>query len=266
MSFQPIVPLGGFAGWQFLQRTIDTQKEAFVEGAVISRSTDAFRERIGSIETAEQLMEDRQLLEVALGAFGLSEDINSKALIQQILEQGTQAEDALANRFTDKRYRALSEAFGFDGVLPNTQTEGFAETIINRYEEQQFQQAIGNVNNDMRLALNLRVELTDIADDNTGPDAKWFAIMGSPPLRSVFETALGFPSSFGSVDIDLQLTQFKERASSTFGTDQVTDFLDPENEEKLIRLFMIRSEAQSSSFASGGSVALTLLQSVPRLF
>lgn len=266
MTFQPIVPIGGYAGWQFLQRTMDSQKEAFVQSAILTRSTDAFRDRIGEVLTAEQLVDDRELLAVALGAFGLDDDLDSKALVQQVLEQGTTAEDALANRFTDKRYRALADAFGFDGAVPKTLGAGFADTIIDRYEEQQFQQAIGETSNDMRLALNLRVELSDIADDDTSADAKWFAVMGSTPLRGVFEKALGFPDSFGQIDIDLQLTQFQERSQSVFGTDQVVDFLEPEMEEKLIRLFIIRSEAEALSATTGSSIALTLLQSAPQLF
>ena len=266
MTFQPIVPISGYAGWQFLQRTMDTQKEAFVQSASLTRSTDTFRERIGEVLTAEQLVNDRELLQVALGAFGLDEDLNSKALIQQVLEQGTTAEDALANLFSDKRYRALAEAFGFDGTVPKTLSPGFAETIIDRYEDKQFQQAVGQSNNDMRLALNLRAELSDIADDNTSADAKWFAVMGSSPLRGVFEKALGFPDSFGRIDIDQQLTQFRDRAQSVFGTEEVVDFLEPENEEKLIRMFIIRSEAAALNTTTGGSIALTLLQSAPSLF
>ena len=29
MSFAPIVPFGGYAGWSFLQRTLPAQKHAF---------------------------------------------------------------------------------------------------------------------------------------------------------------------------------------------------------------------------------------------
>lgn len=37
-----------------------------------------FRAKIGSVKTAEQLVSDRRLLKVALGAFGLEADINNR--------------------------------------------------------------------------------------------------------------------------------------------------------------------------------------------
>ena len=40
---------------------------------------------------------------MALGAFGLQDDINNRYFIRKILEEGTTNEDALANRFSDTR-------------------------------------------------------------------------------------------------------------------------------------------------------------------
>lgn len=264
MTFQPVIPVGGYAGWQFLQRTAASQKETFVENVTLTRNTDNFRERIAGIQTAEDLVADRQLLEVALGAFGLDDDINNKAFIQQILESDTTDDASLANRLADKRYLALNQAFGFGGVLPLTNLTNFADGIIARYEDKQFQLSVGEQSNEMRLALNLSSELGDIVADTSSETAKWFGIMGSAPLRAVFEKALGFPTSFGSIDLDQQLVAFQDRAQAVFGTDQVADFMTEENQEKLIRLYMIRSEAEAFAAQNQGSVALTLLQNLPR--
>ena len=46
MTFQPIVPFGGYAGWKFLTRTQETQQEAFNNSIGVKRATDAFRERL----------------------------------------------------------------------------------------------------------------------------------------------------------------------------------------------------------------------------
>lgn len=260
--FQPIVPVSGLAGWQFLQRTMDSQKEAFVQSAQVARTTEAFRARIGDVLTAEQLVNDRELLTVALGAYGLEDDLNNRAFILKVLEDGTIEDDALANRLSDRRYATFSEAMGFGNGLPQTVRAGFADDILARYETKAFEAAVGNADNNMRLALNLRTELADVVAAPTSGPVKWFAIMGSSPLRTVFEGALGFPSSFGSIDIDQQREQFQDRAQSVFGTDEVADFLTEENQEKLIRLFLIRQEAASfNASAASGSIALTLLQS-----
>ena len=85
--------------------------------------------------------------------------------------------------------------------------------------------------------------------------------MGNAPLREVVQTALGLPSEIASVDIDQQLKVFQSRAESIFGSDSLSDLTDADSQEKMIRLFLIRSEAAAFSGASGSSIALTLLQS-----
>lgn len=262
MSFQPVIPLSGYTGWRFLQRTLETQQQAFAQSAPVARATDTFRERIGSIQTAADLVADRELLQVALGAFGLDDDIGNKYFIQKVLEDGTLEDDALPNRLADKRYAELSDAFGFGGLgFPRTGLSKFPDEIISRYEARQFERAVGEQDDTMRLALNLQQGLADIVSGSASDTAHWFGMMGNPPLRTVMEGALGMPSGFGSLDIDLQLKEFKSRADATFGSDKLADLTTPEAQEKLIRLYMIRAEAQSSS-TSSGAIALTLLQSI----
>ena len=83
MTFQPVIPFGGNAGWSFLQRTLESQQATFEKGTVLRRDVDYFRENIGNISTAADLVADRRLLNVALGAFGLDDDLPNKAFIQK---------------------------------------------------------------------------------------------------------------------------------------------------------------------------------------
>ena len=268
MSFQPVVPLSGYTGWLFMSRTADSQKAAFNDSAPVQRVTDNFREKIGEIKTADQLVNDRALLSVALGAFGLDEDIDNRFFIRKILEDGTTEQDALANRLADPRYAALSDAFGFGSTTGVVRTgfSFFADEIIDRYEAKQFERAVGEQDNDMRLALNLGPALNDILDGGGSNNGQWFSMMGNGPLRTIFETALGLPSSIAQIDLDQQLTSFKEKSEAVFGTDKLSDFNDPVKRQELLRMFLIRSEANSASSLSGNNIALTLMQSAPRFF
>ena len=261
MSFQPVVPFGGFSGWSLLTRTMGDQRSVFDAAPQRQRLTEYFADKIGSITTPEQLVEDRRLLTVALGAFGLSEDIDSRAFVARILSDGTSDPQALGNRLADKRYLAMAEAFGFgEGTLPATGRDGFAEGIVADYLERQFEVGVGEQNGDLRLALALQRDLGDIATKDTSDDAKWFTIMGQPPLRRVFETALGLPSSFGAIDLDQQLSTFRDRAERQFGISEVADFADPEKMEALTRTFLLRAEIGAAPSPSiRGSTALALL-------
>jgi len=262
MSFQPVVPLTGYTGWKFLERTLENQKAAFSESQPITRATDYFAQNISKVTSAADLVNDRQLLTVALGAFGLDEDIENRFFIRVILEGGTLDEGALANRLSDSRYAEFSRSFGF-GDLPvaRTSSPNFASNIVARFEDQQFARAVGAQNNDLRLALNVSEGLEKIAAENSTQAGQWFSIMGNPPLRDVFQTAFGLPQSIAGVDIDQQREIFQERAVSVLGSDNLADLTAPEIQDKLIRLFLVRSEVADFGANTPGSAALTLLQS-----
>jgi hypothetical protein len=260
MTYQPVVPASGNLGWAFLTRTREAQQAAFESSATVSRQTTYFRETIGSVQTAEDLVKDRRLLEVALGAFGLGDDIENKFFIRKVLEEGVGNDEAFANRLADKRYFAMAEAFGFDRSPPNIVLADFANRIIDQFRSRQFEVAVGDQDQDLRLALSLEREMSALSDRKLSERGAWFTIMGTPPLRRIFETALGLPPATGAIDIDKQLEIFRDKSLKSFGTSNPSDFSDPDRQEDLIRRFLLRSDL--AGFSSGtvkGSVALSLL-------
>lgn len=263
MSFTPVVPFGGYAGWAFLTRTRDAQKEAFAESASLQRDEAYFRARIGGISSAEELVADRRLLKVALGAFGLEADVDNRYFIRRVLEDGTLKPDALGHKLADKRYLEFSKAFGFgDYATPRTKLSDFADAILASYETRSFEAAVGAQDANMRLAMNAERELAKLAGRAISDDARWFQVMGSPPLREVFQTALGLPPAFARLDLDQQLGAFRERAERVLGDAEISQFSDTEKIGRLVGVFLLRAEAGATgSVHSGQSVALTLLQS-----
>ena len=110
MSFQPVLPLTGYSGWGFLKRTMARQQAVQQALPVQQRDEAYFRDKIGKADTAEKLVNDKRLLRIALTAFGLEGDVNSKAFIQKILEGGTLKEGSLANKMADKQYAKFAAA------------------------------------------------------------------------------------------------------------------------------------------------------------
>ena len=261
MSFTPILPIGGYAGFAFLKRTMANQTAAFVSQASVKRDDAYFREKIGSINTAEELVKDQRLLRISLGAFGLEDDVPNKYFIRKVLEEGTLKTDALANKLTDKRYAKLANAFSFNLATPSTKLSDFADKILKEYETKQFAVAVGQQNEDMRLALNAEQELPTLAASAASASSKWYTVLGNAPLRTVFEKAFGLPTSFGAIDIDKQVETLQSRAASAFGANTVDQFTDTEKLDKLVRQFLIRSEVESYNIGmSRSQIALTLLQ------
>lgn len=264
MSFQPIVPFGGLAGWSFLNRTYDAQQAAFDDSPIMEREVNYFLENIGKVQTADQLLADRTLRKVALGAFGLDADIDNRYFIKRVLEDGTLDPEALSNRLADKSYLEMSRAFGFgDSAVPQTVRSDFGDTIVSAYKTRQFEIAIGAQSEDLRLAFSLDRELDEITSASSAEDTKWYTIMGNAPMRRVFETAFGLPSSFVGLDLSKQLEILKDRAESAFGDTSVSQFSDADKKEELVRLFLVRSEiAAGPSLNTAGSAALTILSQI----
>ena len=261
MSFQPILPSNGIVGWNFLQATYDKQFETFTKDVVLKRETDYFVENIGNIKSAEDLVNDRRLLTVALDAFSLGEDIDKKAFVEKILKDGTTADDALANKLGDERYVKFSEAFGF-GPGDSVKT-GMAQEmadLVYTNKVQAFEAAVGEQDHAMRVAMYGEREIVTLATDETGVDTKWFNVMGQPALREMFEVAMGLPSSLAKIDLDQQLETFKSKAQIVFGSDDISIFDDPEKRDQLVNTYLARQQiADFDVSQSSGATALMLL-------
>ena len=266
MNFQPIVPIGGVAGFLFVERTREAQQEVFDRSPQLEREVAYFRENVATIGSAEELVADRTLLTVALGAFGLEDEIDKRYFLQKILEEGSEESDALANRLVDTRYREFAAAFGFGDLLGSrVQQSDFAERIVDAYKTRQFEVAVGNVDNSIRLSLNFEREIAGFLPETDAVDqagTAWFRIMGNEPIRAVIQSALAIPDAVSAHDIDRQREIFEDKATQIYGTSSVNLFQDPENVDRVIRDFLAREQIESGPSASTpGMSALTLLSS-----
>jgi len=261
MSFQPVLPLEGYVGWRFLQRTLQAQTEAHANTPVAQRDESYVREKIGSISSAQELVSDRRLLRVALTAFGLADDLPNRAFIEKVLESPTKDTGSFVNRLTDKRYHTLAKAFGFgDGLVPRSQFAGFPDQLIQKFHDRSFEEAVGAQDETMRLALSLERDLGDLARQDSSEATKWYTVLGTPSLRAVFETAYLLPSSFGTLDIDRQVEILRDRTDRLTGNESIAQFSDPEALDTLTRRFVLSEQVQQIQSQSRGSSALALLQ------
>ena len=266
MFFQPAIGTGGYTGWIILGRTEARQRETFEKSPTLNQNIDYFLENISKAKTAEDLVSDRRLLTVALGAFGLGDEINKQAFVQRVLEDGTESGEGLATRLSDPRYTKFAEAFGYGNASngSNVLLQDFRNDIVARYKSLEFERAVGEVDDDMRLGMNFRREISDIADPETKEKTAWFQIMGQKPLREVLSVALNIPKDVGSLDIDRQQEIFADKAKSLLGDSNPAIFDDPEVvDEVLRRFFLMRQVENGPSADTPGFAALTLLQGGP---
>ena len=263
MSFTPALPIGGYAGWTFLKRTAATQKAAFARQPLLQRDEAYFRENIGKVQSAEDLVKDRRLLKVALGAFGLDADIDNRFFIRKVLEDGTLKAGALSLKLADRRYRDFSAAIGLgDFGTSRLRMSDFADRILAAWKDRSFETAVGNVDESLRLAMTAEREIGRIAASRQSDDVQWFTLMGQRPLRLVMETALGLPSSFGTLDIDKQKDMLRQKSAAAFGDDRVAQFADPDRMQALIKRYLLRAQMAGVNAQAPSSAALVLVSQI----
>lgn len=261
MPFTPLIPTTGVVGYKLLTATEDAQRAVFEKQPEVKREADYFLANVAQVGSAAELVADRRLLAVALGAFGMEEEIDKRAFLRRVLEEGSESQEAFANRFVDPRYARIARAFGFgDAGGARNAEPGFASAIANAYLERSFEIAVGDVDDTMRLALNFRREIATYANGSDPEGTAWFSAMGDRPTRAVLEGALGLPSQISSLDIDRQRDEFREASARVFGDASMAVFSDPEVVEDAITRYLARASAEAGPSASTrGATALTLL-------
>ncbi len=262
MTYQPVTPLGGIAGWAFLNRTKARQSSSFANSPEIKRDIAYFRNNIGKITSAKDLVANRRLLKVALGAYGLDGDLNKRFFIRKVLEGGTANPKAMANRLVDKRYVQLTNAFGFGSTFGRRNSQaGFGNKLTSAYITREFEIAVGKNNDTFRLAMSFQREIAEIANNSGTGNTGWYRIIGSPPTKKVFEEAFRLPSAFSSLNIDRQVSTLKDKVQSAYGAKTTAVFKDPKNVQNILRQFLVaRSISGQSSALSGQSAALSILK------
>ena len=261
MPLTPVIPGSGIAGWNFLQKTLDRQTEAFNKSPDIARDVEYFEANIGEVETLDDLMGERRILKVALGAFGLGDEINKGAFVRKVLEEGTADRSAFAIRLNNSDYIEMAQTIRIDqdGAL-SISPSGISE-ISERYQRQTFEVEVGNVNDSMRLALNFERKIKEFAGQGLSENAGWFRAIGSVPLRTVIESAFNLPNEFSALDIDRQKDILSDKANALFGGKSVDVFENPENVQTMINRFLLRQQIESGPTASTpGFAALSILQ------
>lgn len=184
-------------------------------------------------------------------------DIANKAFIQKVLESDVSDKKSLVNRLADKRYLKMAEAFGFGSAKP---AEKLGDIVSKAFVQREFERRIGEGDETLRFALNARRELQEMGNRTSSDKTLWYEVLGSPPLRKVFEGALGFSTAYAKLPIDRQYDEFTRAAERTFGSSSFKELSKPETIDRLVKNYMVRSQISTSPAQDRYSAALTLLR------
>ncbi len=257
--FQPAIPLSGYGGWKFLQSTYSNQLESFSDSASIKNDREYLTEKLSKPITLDDFMSDRRLMRVSMTAFDLGGEEWKGGFIRKVLEEAVTPDSSFLKRLNNPAYTSFAETFKFtDGKLSLDADK--LETIGENFETASFRAAVGNVDENMRLSLNYQSKIVDIAASGSSEKTILYRLLGSVPVRTVLQTALGLPSDLTKLDIDRQADILKDKLQSKLGITNVADLASLDNVEKAIQRFHVMDTINTGSANySPQSVALSIL-------
>jgi hypothetical protein len=235
---------------KLVERTKDRQIEQISKAPEHARAIKIFRERMGKVETVDDLMKDRDLYVFVMKAFDLEDQIFGKGLIKKALESDINDKKSLINRLTDPRMKELHKVLDFrvGGKLNfNTLSSRWREEMVERYLERQFINSQGRSNEAVGAVLEFRKKVPTLNS--------WFDVFKDKPLYAFMRTALGVPDSVVKLDIDKAAAWFEKKFA-------FEKFQDPKEVSRLERQYATLSDSQNGVLTGRGSVALSLLQPI----
>lgn len=257
--FQPAIPLSGIGGWKFLQSTYTRQLDSFTKSPQVRNDRDYMLEKFAKPVTVDDLMKDKRLLRITMTAFDLAGEEWKGGFIRKTLEEVSDPESTFLARLNNAKYTKFAETLlPVDGKIVLS-SEQLAKMAVN-FEATSFEVAVGDVDENMRLALNYQSDIASLVGEGSSDKAILYRILGDVPVRSVLESALNLPSGVSNLDIDQQADIFQKRLQSVLGISSMSEISSPEKVEKMIlRYHAMETINNGSTSYTPASAALTLL-------
>ncbi len=235
--------LGSQLSLNLIDSTKDRQIETMKSEAEHARLADAFRERIGSITSVEELTDDFEVYSFVMKAYDLEDQIFGRAMMERILTSDADDDDSLLNNLSNANFDDLHEALGFntEGV-PSTQDFNstlWQDEIVDKYFETTFRLEYNEMNETVGTTLEFREKLGEIDT--------WYNVLADAELGEFFRTALGLPESMGLLDVDQQVSIFENKYDLTL-------LNDPDEVQSLETRYVAISDVLNPPSAASNSI------------
>ena len=215
----------------------------------IEVETNYYLARVADIQSIDDLMADKRLLNYALD--GLRSRSRAGAA-------GTHQTDARRRRQPIRKARPTSSPTRpMSPSSPPSISAEYGETAttrtpaqlpsIDKFLRQTLEENAGNENEGVRLALYFERKAEGLTN--------FYEILADPALAKVVRTALSLPDSFASADIDRQVKLFEEKFD-------IADFTDPEKLEKFLTRFTSMWEVNNPTAPAQAQISVLFSQPV----
>ena len=235
----------GFA-LKLIERSRDSFEESIQRDPANKREISAFRERIGQITTAEQLVNDFEVYSFVMKAYDLENQIYGKAMMKKVLSSNSEEKGSLVNKMTDTRFKDLYRAMGFtEAGTANTNTKDpeWVEAMVDRYIEQKLINGQLETNTPVGTALHAEARAPKLTN--------WYTVLADTKLQDFFYTALNLPDALKTSDIDVQAATLKKKLD-------LETLSDPKVMDRLISRYTAIAEAKAAQASLSSNPILQL--------
>ena len=213
------------------------------QSPAVKTATAYYNANIGKVTSLNQFVGNYRLLSYALQAYGLGDQINNKALIKQVLTQGTLNPRALANTLPNGNWKKFAAAFNVfaTGFGSPASAASLATTNAN-YVEQQLESQQGASDPGVQLALYFQRVAPTVTNS--------YGVLGDQNLLETVQTIFNLPATASASQID-------KEAKSVGKLAPVADLHNPTKLRQLVERFTAAYDAKYGP-ASGATSSLTV--------
>jgi Protein of unknown function (DUF1217) len=194
-----------------LDYTVATKSKTQLSKVVASQpevkaNIDYYKENASTVKSVDDLLKNRKVLSVALGAYGLESQVGSTALLRKLLSEDPNVTTSLAQQMSDTRYLSFAKAFASlrdDGGASIGSTSNI-DSVVSSYQETQYEKAVGRNDTAARQALYF----ARVAPEATG---SIYQVLSDKTLSAVVLGAYGLPDETAALDTKQQVRQLQAK-------------------------------------------------------
>ena len=220
-----------YATYSYMAKNTDKVLAQEAADPVNARATKYYKDNIESVKTVDDFVNNYQLFNYAMKAFGLSDMAYAKAYMKKVLNSDVNSSSSFVNKLSDDKFKAFAKQFAYlkNGTLPYSTD---ITNVVNKYTQQSMEENAGAEDQGVQLALYFK--------RNAASTTSAYSLLGDPALWQVMKTVYGFPSEMANADITTQ----KKAVDAKFN---VKDLQDPDKVDKLLKRFTVMWDVQNNT-------------------
>ena len=207
-----------------------------------TEKAENYQEKIQSIDSVSELLADRDVLDVVIGAFGLDPAEVTDEFLKQAFASDLSNSKSFVNLQSDGRWAELVASFNFDAsgnltreTIGTVQQRGETLETVNKYLRQTLEETEGESNEAVRLALYFQRTAPTITDA--------YGLIADDALMAVFRTTFGYTDDFSNMDVDQQARIIEDDM-------ELADLQDPAKLERFLQRYAAMYDTENASYDS----------------